>query len=241
MKNEETKRARARSETSRNAGAVADAAQGAAAAAQPAIGGKPSKRALRAAERRQAIVDAALVEFSAKGFAAARLEDIAAAAGVGKGTIYLYFKDKEALFQELVRTSIVPLVGRLGPPPSADVTARMMFERFMEMFISEIYQTRRGDIIRLIIAEGSRFPALAEFYYREVISRGVAGMQMLIQYGISRGEITSPAILKHPQLVVAPALVAVIWQGLFGKLAPLDVKAMLDVHADLIFGPRRAT
>lgn len=201
---------------------------------------RPSKRAVRSAERRQAIVDAALTEFSAKGFAAARLDDIAAGAGVGKGTIYLYFKDKEALFQELVRTSIVPLVGRLGVPPAADTSARELFETFIEMFIREIYQTRRGDIIRLIIAEGSRFPTLADFYYREVISRGITGMQMLIQYGISRGEIANPAIIKHPQLVVAPALVAVIWHGLFGKLAPLDVKAMLDVHADLIFGPGRA-
>ena len=65
----------------------------------------------------------------------------------------------------------------------------MIFERFIEMFIREIYQTRRGDIIRLMIAEGSRFPSLAEFYYREVISRGIAGMQMLVQFGISRGEI----------------------------------------------------
>lgn len=202
---------------------------------------QPSKRAVRAAERRQAIVDAALAEFSAKGFAAARLEDIAARAGVGKGTIYLYFADKEALFQELVRTSIVPIVGRLvTPSPSAEMTARMVFDRFIDMFISEVYQTRRGDIIRLVMAEGPRFPALSEFYYREVVSRGIAGMQMLIQYGISRGEIVNPAIIKHPQLVIAPALVAVIWSGLFGKLAPIDVRAMFNVHADLIFGPGRA-
>jgi AcrR family transcriptional regulator len=213
------------------AGLAADVA-----AAEP----RPSKRALRSAERRQAIVDAALVEFSANGFAAARLEDIAARAGVAKGTIYLYFKDKEELFEELIRTSIVPLVGRLGPPSSPDTTARMMFERFIEMFVSEIYQTRRADIIRLIIAEGARFPVLAEFYYREVVSRGVAGMQMLLQYGISRGEIANPAIIKYPQIVIAPALVAVVWHGLFGKFAPLDAKAMLEVHVDLIFGPRRA-
>jgi AcrR family transcriptional regulator len=200
---------------------------------------RPSKRALRSAERRQAIVDAALVEFSANGFAAARLEDIAARAGVAKGTIYLYFKDKEELFQELIRTSIVPLVGRLGAPPSPDTSARMLCERFIEMFVSEVYETRRADIIRLVIAEGARFPALAEFYYREVVSRGLAGMQMLLQYGISRGEVTNPAIIKHPQIVVAPALIAVVWHGLFGKFAPLDAKAMLEVHLDLIFGPRR--
>ena len=91
-----------------------------------------------------------------------------------------------------------------------------------------------------IIAEGARFPALAEFYYREVVSRGIAGMQMLVQYGISRGEIVNPAVIKHPQLLIAPAMVAVIWHGLFGRLAPLDVKAMFAVHVDLIFGPGRA-
>jgi AcrR family transcriptional regulator len=218
-----------------NAGRSARAGRGVGAATEV----RPSKRALRAAERRQAIVDAALAEFSANGFAAARLDDIAAAAGVGKGTIYLHFKDKEALFQELVRTAIVPLVGRLGAPPPAQMSARQLFETFIETFMREVYGTPRGDIIRLIVAEGSRFPTLAEFYYREVVSRGMAGMQMLIQYGISRGEVSNPAIIRHPQLVMAPALVALIWHGMFGRFAPLDLKAMFEVHVDLIFGSGR--
>jgi AcrR family transcriptional regulator len=207
------------------------------AAAEP----RPSRRSMRAAERREAIIDASLIEFSAKGFAAARLEDIAARAGVGKGTIYLYFADKEALFQELIRTSIVPIVGRLGAPPAPGTPARELLERFIRMFMTEVYDTRRADIVRLMVAEGARFPQLAEFYYREVVARGIAGMQMLIQYAISRGEITNPEIIKHPQLVIAPALVAIIWHGLFGKFAPLDLDAMFKVHIDLIFGPGRAT
>lgn len=201
---------------------------------------RPTRRAMRAAERRQAIVDAALVEFSANGFAAARLDDIAARAGVGKGTIYLYFADKEALFQELIRTSIVPIVGRLGPPPAQGISARAMVEGFIEMFLREVYATRRADIIRLMIAEGARFPSLAEFYYREVVSRGIAGMQMLLTYAAARGELANPEIIKHPQLIIAPALVAVVWQPLFGKLAPVDLQAMFKVHIDLIFGPGRA-
>lgn len=247
MKHSDTKRARTRPRGGRSAGGAAGEAptQGIGASdavlsAVPGASGKPSRRALRAAERRQAIVDAALAEFSAKGFAAARLEDIAARADVGKGTIYLYFADKEALFQELVRTAIVPLVGRLGAPPAAETSARKLFETFIETFVREVYQTRRGDIIRLMIAEGARFPQLAEFYYREVVSRGIAGMQMLIQYGISRGEVNNPAVIKHPQLLIAPAMIAVIWHGLFGRFAPLDVKAMFEVHVDLIFGPGRA-
>src|SRR6185437_12779951 len=77
-----------------------------------------SGRAARAAERREAIIAAAMDEFIGRGFAATRLDDVAKRAGVAKGTIYLHFKDKEALFEELIRTAIVPLVERIGPPPS---------------------------------------------------------------------------------------------------------------------------
>ena len=73
----------------------------------------PSNRAERAAERRAAIIEAALDEFIARGFAATRLDDVAKRAGVAKGTIYLHFKDKESMFEELIRTAIVPLIGRL--------------------------------------------------------------------------------------------------------------------------------
>jgi AcrR family transcriptional regulator len=196
---------------------------------------------MRAAERRQAIVAAGLDEFIARGFAATRLDDVAKRAGVAKGTIYLHFKDKEALFQELVRTALVPLIGRLMTPPVAGGSARGMVEAFAETFVREVVETRRGDIVRLIMAEGARFPSLAEFYYSEVVERGMRGMRTLIEYGIARGEIDNQALLGFPQIVVAPAMVAVIWQGLFGKHAPLDAMAMLKVHIDLIFGQRSTT
>ena len=72
-----------------------------------------SSRAERTAERRQAIIDAAMDEFISRGYAATRLDDVARRADVAKGTIYLHFKDKEAMFQELIRTALVPLIGRL--------------------------------------------------------------------------------------------------------------------------------
>ncbi len=86
----------------------------------------------------------------------------------------------------------------------------------------------------LIISEGARFPALAEFYYREVVAHGIAGLRKVLDYGIARGEIRNRALRQFPQIVVAPAVVGVIWQGLFGRLAPLDLAAMLRVHLDLI-------
>ncbi|WP_244487176.1 TetR/AcrR family transcriptional regulator [Afipia sp. Root123D2] len=196
---------------------------------------------MRASERRAAIVAAGLDEFTARGFAATRLDDVAKRAGVAKGTIYLHFKDKEALFQELVRTALVPLIGRMANPPlMSGVSARAMMEGFADTFAREVVGTRRGDILRLIIAEGTRFPSLAEFYHREVVSVGIAGMRRMIEYGIARGEIKNKAVAEFPQVVVAPAVVAVIWQGLFGTYSPLDAAAMLRVHLDLIFGEGKA-
>src|ERR1700731_3167491 len=81
-------------------------------------------RAERAAERRAAIVEAALEEFIARGFTATRLDDVARRAGVAKGTIYLHFKDKETMFEELIRTALVPLINRLTAPPSPSGSIR---------------------------------------------------------------------------------------------------------------------
>lgn len=203
---------------------------------------RPSKRTIGATERRAAIVAAGLEEFTAKGFAATRLDDVARRAGVAKGTIYLHFKDKDALFQELVRTALGPLIVRISNPPIGvgGGSARAAMEALAETFAREVIGTRRADIVRMIIAEGTRFPQLAEFYYREVIAHGIAGMRKLIEYGIARGEIRNPKLAEFPQLLVAPMIVSVIWQGLFGQLAPLDVTAMLRVHLDLIFNEGRA-
>jgi AcrR family transcriptional regulator len=201
---------------------------------------KPN-RAERAAERRQAIIEAAMEEFVARGFAATRLDDIAKRAGVAKGTIYLHFKDKESMFEELIRTAIVPLVSRMHGPPPAGGTIRDAIEAFAKVFIQEVATTRRGDLVRLIVAEGPRFPVIADFYYREVVSRGLTGMRALIEAGIARGEIREKNLAKFPHLMVAPALVAVIWQSLFGRHAPLDALEMFRTHLDLIFGERRTT
>jgi AcrR family transcriptional regulator len=201
---------------------------------------KPN-RAERAAERRQAIIEAAMEEFISRGFAATRLDDVAKRAGVAKGTIYLHFKDKESMFEELIRTAIVPLVGRMQGPPPAGASVRDLVEAFALNFIHEIVSTRRGDIVRLIVAEGPRFPAIADFYYREVVSKGLAGMRAMIELGIARGEIKNTNLAKYPQIMVAPALIAVIWQSLFAKHAPLDAVEMFRTHLDLIFGDRRTT
>src|SRR5436309_10923153 len=70
-------------------------------------------RSLPPEARRAAILSAALEEFTARGYEGARLDDVAKRAGVAKGTIYLYFADKESLFRELVRSMVSPVLGTL--------------------------------------------------------------------------------------------------------------------------------
>jgi AcrR family transcriptional regulator len=197
-------------------------------------------RAQRQSQRRAAILAAALEEFSVSGFAAARLDDVARRAGVAKGTIYLHFRDKESLFQELIRTMLSPVVGAIEAAPLADLPARVVAEGIADMFVREVFCTRRKDVIRLIIAEGPRFPKLAEFYYREVIARVTPAMRALMTRAVARGELPSDALARFPQLLIAPALVAVVWNALFERFAPLDVRALLGAHIELLFGHRSA-
>jgi AcrR family transcriptional regulator len=196
---------------------------------------------VRRDERRAAILAAALEEFAARGFAATRLDDVARRAGVAKGTIYLHFRDKESLFQELVRAMLSPLVGTIEAAALRDLPIRAVVEMIVDLFVNEIYGTRRKDVIRLIIAEGSRFPKLAEFYYREVIARVLPVMRARLTLAVERGELPHDALARFPQLLVAPALVSIIWNALFGRLAPLDVRELMRAHLEVLFGTRGAT
>ncbi len=139
-----------------------------------------------------------------------------------------------------MRTALVPLIARLSNPPTAGGSVRSMMEGVADMLAREVVGTKRGEIVRLIISEGTRFPELAEFYYREVVAHGIAAMRKLVEYGIARGEIRNEGLLQFPQLVIAPAIMSIVWQGLFGKISPLDTKAMLHAHLDLIFSERSA-
>jgi len=207
---------------------------------QPHVGRQRRPRAERSAQRRAAILQAALDEFSARGFAAARLDDVAQRAGVAKGTIYLHFADKESLFQELIRSMLHPLIDAVELAPKVDLPFPIVAERFLDLFVREIYGTRRREIIRLMLTEGPRFPKLAEFYYHEVLERVFAAMRGLVQRAIERGELKNDALLRFPQLLVAPGLVAILWSGLFDRFHPLDVKDLMRAHLDLLFDERRS-
>lgn len=202
----------------------------------------PTKRRQeQGGEKRELILAAALDEFSQNGFAAARLDDVAKRANVAKGTIYLYFKDKESLFQELLRTQISPVIGMLeavlasGGKEAKPVPLRDLAHRVADLFVEQVIETRRKDIVRLILTEGPRFPKLAEFYYREVISRGLSALRARAQRALKEGELKSDALVRFPQLIVAPALTSIMWKSMFDKFEPLDAKALMRAHIENLF------
>ena len=188
-------------------------------------------------ERRAGILAAALDVFAENGFAAARLDDVAQKAGVAKGTLYLYFPDKEALFEALLQGLVSPVLERIQAL-SADQTlpSSAALGGILTLFQTEIIGTSRERLLRLIIAEGPRFPKIAEFYHREVISKGREIIRTLVARGYERGELPSDAMAKFPQLFFAPLLTAVVWRSLFSRFDPLDVNAMIECHRKLMLG-----
>jgi AcrR family transcriptional regulator len=200
---------------------------------------KSGGRQEQSAARRDAILAAALDEFSARGFAATRLEDIAKRAGVAKGTIYLHFADKETLFEEIVRTMVVPFVATVESLPPVDLPIRVVLENLIDLFVREVYSTRRRDVLRLVMAEVPRFPALADFYYKAVIERAIGALRGIIAHAVAKGELPDDVLQRFPQLIVAPGMLAIVWNALFERHAPLDVKALMHAQLDLILGKEK--
>jgi AcrR family transcriptional regulator len=201
-------------------------------------GAKTGPRQQRSAERQEAIVAAAFEEFSARGFAATRIEDIAARAGVAKGTIYLYFADKEALFRDIVQTTVVPFIGSLEHLRHVDIPIGVLFDRLVDEFVTGVYSTKRREVLKLVIAEVPRFPALAEFYFRSVIEPALAVIRVPVERAVARGELPDDTLLRFPQLIVAPGIVSIIWNGLFERYAPLDVAAFMRAQVKLLLQRR---
>ena len=223
----------------RGAPRAADATRARAKATAASGNAGPRKRRSATPEaRRAAILDAALEEFTARGYEGARLDDVAKRAGIAKGTIYLHFADKEALFQDLVRSMVNPVLGTLEHMREVDIPARMLVEGMLNTFVREILGTRRKDVVRLILTEGTRFPAIAEFYHREVIARVLAIMRPMLRRAAERGELPDDSLARFPQLIIAPGLVAIMWNSLFEKYEPLDVPEMIRAHIGILFGRR---
>jgi AcrR family transcriptional regulator len=198
---------------------------------------RATRRTLPSDDRRQQILDAALWVFARSGFAAARLDDVAERARIAKGTIYLHFADKEALFTELVRSAALPMLNRVGElAEQPDLSLDNFLAALLALFRSEVLGTKRKEILRLIIAEGPHFPAIASFYYHEVVANGLGRIRGFLQRAVRNGEGRAALLAEHPQLLFAPMLVALVWEGLFERFEPLDVEGLFAAHRTILLG-----
>ena len=178
--------------------------------------------------RPQELTAAALELFVEKGFAATRLDEIAARAGVSKGTLYLYFDSKEELFKAVIREGLLPLLAEgeelmASMPGPASELFRAIVLRWWEI----VGEGPIGGIPKLIFAEARNFPEIARFYADEVIERGKRLFIAVFQRGIDSGEFRpfDPQALVH--LVISPLIMRVIWKH------SLDCCGVTNVSVDV--------
>ncbi|HKE89478.1 MAG TPA: TetR/AcrR family transcriptional regulator [Gemmatimonadales bacterium] len=186
--------------------------------------------------RPEEIVNAALEEFVERGFAATRLEDVARRAGVTKGTLYLYFKNKEALFKAVVRQTIVPVIAQgESTAQSFKGSARELLEQLVREYWRLVYETSLAGIPKLMISEAANFPQLTRFYYDEVVTRGHRLLGSVIERGMKNGEFRKVDVPSATKLALSPLMHATIASRAFAQCMPegFDVRKYLDTHIDL--------
>lgn len=203
---------------------------------QPAAKKKTTRRDHNAMLRRNAIIDAALDEFAQKGFAAARMEDIAKRAGVAKGTIYLNFNDKEALFEAIVNQEIRPNIDALASIVAGGGSLRDFLDKTLLPLLKDLARTRRGAVLRLLLSEAGRFPKLAEVYYRLVIAPGRDLIRSLLVRAKDCGELEATMLVQFPQLLFAPMPLSLMWAALFERFEHVDVERMARAYFDFLLG-----
>ena len=172
----------------------------------------------RKEDRPQEITEAAFLVFAEKGYATARVEEVAKRAGVSKGLLYLYFKTKEELFKAVIRSVVIRRVDALLV---AVEETELSSEAFIRGPLLEFMKRVPGSpivvVIRLLISEGQRHPDLVDYYWDNVVSKGLAAIAHFVQRGVDRGEFRDTAVTQLPQLVLAPMMLSMIWKILFAK------------------------
>jgi AcrR family transcriptional regulator len=182
------------------------------------------------------IVAASLACFAERGFAATRLEDVARRAGVTKGTLYLYFPNKEELFKAVVRQAVVTnivqgetLVAHSSEP--APVLLEQLIARLQAAMVAPA-----SAIPKIVVAEAGNFPDIARFYLEEVIQRGLRLFRRVLKAGVARGEFRPMDVESTAYCVVAPMVLGMLWRHSFARheRRPLDAGALCGTHVQIL-------
>lgn len=198
---------------------------------------KPQRWQRRKDERAPEILGAALACFAQKGFAATRMDDIAARAGITKGTIYLYFDSKEAVFQALARQQVGARIAEITAMVEAFDGPTPDLLRMVLTAAGALVRTSDAVVLpKVLLAESGTFPELAEFWRREIIDRGLGVFERIILRGQARGEFRPMPPQHGARLCVAPMLVIMLWRTVFGKFdtEPYDYQTLVDSHIETL-------
>jgi len=194
---------------------------------------KPSYQR-RKEDRPQEITEAALQAFAEKGYAATRVEEVAKRAGVSKGLMYLYFKTKEELFKAVVKSVVVRRVDQLiGTIESTDLSSEDFIRGPLSSFLKQVPGSPVAIVIRLLISEGPRHPDLVDYYYDNVVAKGLAAITGFVERGVARGEFRQSVVTELPQLFLAPVMLSIIWSIIF-KTRELDTDKLIETQIDLL-------
>ncbi len=195
-------------------------------------------RQRRKEARPQELLDAALDLFVERGFAATRSEDVAARAGVSKGTLYLYYPSKEELLKEVIRHNVVNQIAggvdivRQFEGSSSDLLAMML-----RLWWERIGETRASGIIKLMTSEVRNFPEVAQFYVDEVITPSNRMLVEVIERGMERGEFRKmPNVPEVVHAIVAPMVLLAMNKHSLGACSAgflLNPKAVTEALIDL--------
>jgi len=202
---------------------------------QPIAPQRPARR--RKEARPGEILRAALEIFAERGFAAARIDDVAARAGVSKGTVYLYFDSKEALFKAVVTETIGSEIDRAEMLMAAySGKYAVLFDQLLGMISTVINRNEIAAIPKIVIAEAGNFPDLAKFYLNNVVKRALAIFSQIIEGGIATGEFRAVDVKQAARVLVAPMLFALLWRQCFEPVddEAFDVRSYFEAHHDLV-------
>ena len=188
----------------------------------------------RKADRPQEITAAAFAEFAENGYAATRVEAVARRAGVSKGLMYRYFETKEDLFKAVIRSVVGQRVeGLIRSVETTGQSSEAILRGPMLDFMKQIPGSPVAIVIRLLMAEGARHPDLVDFYWENVVSRGLGAISRFVERGVDRGEFKETAVVDLPQLFLAPMMLSMIWRLLFVKRT-LDTDKLMETQIDMI-------
>ena len=183
--------------------------------------GASTKRWVRRKEARpQELVAAALDLFVARGYAATRLEDVASAAGVSKGTVYLYFANKEELFKAVVQENLLPALAE-GEAfiNTFEGTSEALLHEILMGWWELIGESPASGLTKLMMAESGNFPELAQYYNAEVIQRCDRLFARMLERGMARGEFREIDVEQTTLALIAPMLFLKMWKHSFGICA----------------------